>query len=75
MNEQEASKKTQEMIAHRNHVFCPLIKETCRADCECYKMPEVHRNSNLSERELLTDDGFYVSHGFCTCYALKGACE
>ena len=69
MNEQEASKKAQEMIAHRNHVFCPLIKTTRRADCECYNMPEVHNYDYPGHDK----NAYEVRHGFCTCYALKGS--
>lgn len=80
MNEQEASKKAKNILSSRTNVFCPLIKEMCHVDCECYNMPEVY---NWDEEgrvyngvtEIADINAFDVRGGYCTCYALKGASE
>jgi len=69
MNEQEASKKAQEMIDHRKQIFCPMRHHYCRIDCECYNMPEVYQWGE----DMGDSNTFSVRYGFCTCYALKGA--
>ena len=71
MNEQEASKKAQEMIDHRKQIFCPMRNHYCRIDCECYIMPEVYNN----DFPMHDKNAYEVRHGFCTCYALKGASD
>jgi len=68
MNEQEASKKAQEMVSNRTNIFCPLSKGYCQITCECYKMPEVYKENYIVNSKY----AYSVKHGFCTCYALKG---
>jgi len=68
MNEAEASKKAQEMIAHRLDVFCPFIPGRCNIACECYKMPEAYQWGE----DMKDPNTYAIKYGFCTCYALKG---
>ena len=76
MNEAEASKKAQEMIEHRKQVFCPMINGQCEILCDCYKMPEVYLQPLYKDYQAYKKTDFYdVRHGFCTCYALKGASD
>ena len=76
MNEQEASKKAQEMVSNRTNIFCPLSKGYCQITCECYKMPEVKEHCNYMDNGYVEHTGsYYTVNGFCTCYALKGASD
>ena len=80
MNEQEASKKAQEMVSNRTNIFCPLSKGYCQITCECYQMPEVYNWDEESRvyngvTDIADINAYEVRHGFCTCYALKGASD
>ena len=76
MNEQEANKKTKEMIDNRKQIFCPMRNHYCRIDCECYTEPEVKEHCNYMDNGYVEHTGkYYIVNGFCTCYALKGASD
>lgn len=71
MNESEAELEANRINEARKDVFCPLIREECIPSCECYVKSKYMREACLSERDVLTDGGYSVYGGYCTCHALK----
>lgn len=64
MNILEAQLKVDKVNDDRILVFCPLINNHCRTDCECYKKADLIEDTNTSQ--------FFTTGGYCRAHALRG---
>lgn len=62
--EQEAIAKADELNEQhrRMDVFCPLIKEMCRTDCECFRKAFVEKHIVNADGCNYTVGGFYCDN-------------
>lgn len=69
MKESEAKSKCLEIVESRKTVFCPLIRERCRTDCESFYNLEVYNWNYPEEYNLdkLHDsiNSYGVRGGYC----------
>lgn len=69
MNMDKAAARLNEETKRQMAKFCPLSKDRCRADCECFV------DGWISDNEEYAGDSpiEYQVHGpYCNCVALKG---
>ena len=59
MNKEEATKQANQINSGEPDAFCPLINNTCRDDCVCWKHAHVFKSG---ECEYIVDGG-YCSNG------------
>ena len=67
MKEEEAKQEAQKRIDKRSNIFCPLIKGTCKLNCECFIMPVIKNYSDMNRT-----DAYGVENGYCTAHCLVG---
>ena len=68
MTEKEAKDKAQECNASRVSVFCPMIKDMCRTDCECYVKAWTDYHINNDNGEQI----WRANIGYCNAHILQG---
>ncbi len=64
MTEDEVNEKREKILNRRQKVFCPLINDTCRLDCEGFFTPR-------KIRRYKQNDGWILEGGYCTAGALQ----
>lgn len=68
MNKQEASQKVDDWKEERVKVFCPLIKNYCRLDCESLSIIRA-----VSILDSKPDGDWMTLGGYCECRLLHSS--
>lgn len=58
----------------RGTVFCPLIKENCKEQCECLEKPKVFSDDRgaIKNNQPVWAKDYYFKNWRCTSLILKG---
>ena len=68
MRMMQAQEKLDEMTEKQTSKFCPLIRDKCRADCECFVEGWIADDEEEGKEEIQ----YFPRSPYCTCFALKG---
>ena len=72
MDEKETENMVLIVDSQRCKIFCPMIKEFCREDCECYEKSMIRYTGNGDEENPPVDKDWIVRNGKCKSFSLKG---
>ncbi len=65
MKEEEAKLEVIKRIENRQIIFCPMINNMCRTDCESFNTPEIKNLYAIPQA-----DKYYIDGGYCIASCL-----